>query len=98
MVEVLRTRKALPGRLAIRIRRVFPPLSLTRKLSVGKHRIPPQIGSLHHAAQCFSQVRRERMPVMQSVFRHDEFAIGIEYNKIRIVARGKSALARVTTS
>ena len=38
------------------------------------------------------------MPVMQSVFGHNEFAVGIEHDEIRIVPSGKSALARVATS
>ncbi len=32
------------------------------------------------------------MPVMQSVFGHNEFAVGIEHNEVRIVPSGNSTL------
>ena len=38
------------------------------------------------------------MPVVQSIFRHNEFAVGIEHNEIRIVSCCDLSLARSATS
>ena len=37
------------------------------------------------------------MPVVQSIFCHNEFAVGIEHDEVCITPRGNPALARVTT-
>jgi len=38
------------------------------------------------------------MPIVQAVFCHDEFALGIEHDEIGIVSSGNSTLARIATS
>ena len=86
--------KKLMRSIADCIRSVFPAARLAGKLSFREDGIPSQISCLHHAAQRLSQIRRDRMPVMQSVFRHNEFAVRIEHNEIRIVSRGNSTFAR----
>src|SRR3977135_4105480 len=90
-------RKGLRGGLPTRIRGVFTSARLTGTFSFSKDGTPSQIGSLHHASQRFSQVRRDRMPVVQSIFCHNEFAVGIEHHEVCITPRGNPALARVTT-
>src|SRR3984885_8471254 len=80
------------------IRSIFPPARLAGKLTIGKNRIPSQIGCLHHAAQGFSQVRGNQMPVVQSLLRHNKFAIRVKHNEIRIASCGNSALAPFATS
>src|SRR5579864_1995731 len=83
--------------LTMCIRSAFPSARLTGKLSIYKDRIPAQISGLHHAAKCFSQIRRDRMPVVQPVFCHNEFAVGVEHNEIRVVSSGNSTLALAAT-
>src|SRR3981081_4648612 len=79
------------------IRAVFTSTRLTGKFSFSKDGTPSQIGSLHHAAQRFAQVRRDRMPVVQSIFCHNEFAVGLEHDEVCITPRGDPTLARVKT-
>src|SRR5579864_2848101 len=79
------------------VRGVFPTHGFTGKFSFSKYTIPAQIRGLHRAAQGFSQVRRDWMLVVQSVFRQNEFAVGVKNNKIRIVARGDASLVSVAT-
>src|ERR1700722_7454843 len=76
---------------------IFPPHQFTGKRSLSEDTIPTQIGSLYNAAQRFSQIGRDEMPVIQFVFRYNKFAVGIKYNKIRIVARRDPAFARLAT-
>ena len=40
------------------------------------------------------KIRGDRMPVIQFVFRHNEFAVGIKHNEIRIIACGYATLVR----
>ena len=79
------------------MRAKFAPGGFSRKCFVDKYRIPTQIGCLHHAAQRFSQIRGDRMPIVQSVVAHNKFAFGIEYYKVRVVALGDSTLTRIAT-
>ena len=44
-----------------------------------------------------SQIGRNRMPVVQPVFGHHEFRVGIEHDKIRVASCGDSALARLAS-
>ncbi len=38
------------------------------------------------------------MSIMQSFFRHNKFAVRMKHDKVRIAARGNSALARFAAS
>jgi hypothetical protein len=48
----------------------FPPRRLSGKTTVRKHRLAPEIRRLHHPAKGFSEIGRDRMPVVQSLGRH----------------------------
>src|SRR5580700_615889 len=72
----------------------FPPPRVSGNVTLRKHRPPPpEIGSLHHAAQSFAQIRRQRMPVVQPLGCQLEGCVRIKYNQVRIVARANSTLA-----
>src|SRR5579864_130766 len=77
---------------------IFPTGGFTGKFSLGNYRISTQIGSSYHAAQCFSQIRRDGMPVMQFVFSQDKFAVGVKDNEIGVVTRGDASLMHIATS
>ena len=74
-------------------RRHSRPLGSPGNSPSAKTRLSPQIRGLHHSAQSFAQIRRQRMPVVQPLWRHLKCCVRIEYNQVRIVARGNSTLA-----
>src|SRR5579859_2745752 len=77
---------------------IFPTGRFTGKFLDSKYGISAQIRRLDHAAQGFSQIWRDRMPVVQSVFRHNKFAVGIKHNEVSIAARGDVTFVRIATS
>ena len=80
------------------IRGVFASARPTGKLSIRKDRTPSQISGFYHAAQRFSQIRRDWMPIVQSVLGDSEFALGIEHDEVCIVSSRNSPLARAAAS
>src|SRR5580700_10218671 len=68
---------------------------LSRKLAVLEHEFASKIGGFDDAAQLFTEVGRDWMSVMQSVFAHYEFAFGIENDEVGIVTCGEAAFARL---
>src|SRR5271170_3526732 len=78
-------------------RGVFPSARLARKFPFSVDGIPAQISRLHQAPKSFTNIRRNRMPVMQFVFGHYKFTVGIEDNEIRIVSRCDSTFVPSAT-
>ena len=66
---------------------------LSGELAVAEYFSASKISGSHFAAQFFSDVRRNRVTVMQSVFADYELAFGFEDNEIGIVARCEAAFA-----
>src|SRR5208337_1205034 len=71
---------------------------LTRKLAVAEHKPAANIRGFHYPTQLFSQVRRNPVTVMQSVFADYEFALRIENHEIGIVPRCNSAFPGMAAS
>lgn len=65
------------------------------KLAVAENFTASKISGFHYAAQLFSEVGRNRVTVMQTVFAYYELAFRIENDEVGVVARSEAALACV---
>src|SRR5580658_9413771 len=68
---------------------------LARELAAAENKIAAKIGGFHFATQFFSEVRGDRVTVVQAVFGDDEFGFGIENDEVGVVACGEAAFALV---
>ena len=81
--------------LAITLAAVLLADWLTGELAVAEYFSASKIGGSHYAAQFFSEVWRDWVTVMQSVFADYELAFGIEDDEICVVPGGEAAFAAV---
>src|SRR5271170_6795937 len=68
---------------------------LAGKFAVVEYERASKIGGFYYAAQLFSEVGRNRVTEMQTVFAHYELGVGIEKNEVGIKSRCEAAFAGV---
>src|SRR5215472_8497501 len=76
---------------------VLPPNGLSGKAAFGKYRIASKVCGLHSPAQFLSQVRRERMTVIQPLLGQAKLTLRIEHDEVGVVSRGEAAFPAVAS-
>src|SRR5215472_13115176 len=76
---------------------VLPTHGLSGKAAFVKYRTASKVGGLHYPAQFLSQVRRERMTVIQPLLGHSKLTLGIEHDEVGVVSRGEAAFPAVAS-
>src|SRR3954462_3240440 len=69
---------------------------VSRECAIDKHRLSAQISGLHNPAQSFAKIRRHPIPIVQPLGSHFKVCFGVENNQVCVIARGNSALTRMT--
>ena len=80
----------------------LPPIlhanRLSRKLAAAEHLSAAKIRGFDYPSQLFSEVGRNAVTVMQSIFAHYEFTFGIENHKVCMVSSSEAAFYGVAAS
>src|SRR5207253_1614699 len=75
----------------------FMPFWYSWKFAVAKYAIAAQARRLHHAPECFTQIRRNAVTVVKMVLCRNEFSFRLEHHEVGIETFGDAALTQITS-
>ena len=77
----------------IRLLSEFAAARRSGEFAIGENAVSTQVGSLHLAAKCFTQVGRDTMPIVKMLGTRDEFRFRFKHDEVGVESLGKVAFA-----
>src|SRR5215472_9355714 len=70
---------------------------ITDKSTIAKNRLSTEISSVYDSSQLLAEVRRDWVAMVQAILRHCEFGVGIDDDKVCVVACSESSFGSIAS-